>query len=189
MGKLARVRVDRSELARSLWVLDIKKSAASPPRELREALKNLAGQFVKPSAQVQQFRGRKAKALETVTRAWDVIVDRNSFRYAVNREHPVIKRFGDQLDSTQLERLEVLLELLEQTFPVLDAHNRLGQDAASIVTTDQLDSAVAKAVELRPMFADSEVDDDGFIRMLASIEPYCDVEGFDTALRSALKAV
>jgi hypothetical protein len=160
LSKLARVKVDLPNSLDHLWALDIKKSAASPPRELREALKNLAGRFIEPSSQVHRFRGRKVKDLDSLTRAWDVIIDRNSFRYEVNRDHPVIKRFAGLLDSTRLERFEILLELLEQTFPVLDAHNRLGQDAAAATPVDQLDRAVAKAVELRAMFVDSHSGDD-----------------------------
>ena len=188
LSKLARVKVDLPNSLDHLWALDIKKSAASPPRELREALKNLAGRFIEPSSQVHRFRGRKAKELDSIIRAWDVIIDRNSFRYEVNREHPIIKRFADQLDSTLLERLEVLLELLEQTFPVLDAHNRLGQDAVATTPVDQLGSSVAKAVELRAMFLDSHPGDDSYIQMLTSVEPYCQIDGFEPALRAALSS-
>jgi hypothetical protein len=186
LSKLARVKVDLPNSLDHLWALDIKKSAATPPRDLREALKVLAGKFVEPSSQVYRFRGRKAKDLDSITRAWDVIVDRDSFRYEVNREHPVVKRFADLLDSAQLERFEVLLELVEQTFPVMDAHNRLGQDARAVTIGDQLHQAVARAVELRGMFSDSHSDDDSYIELLSSIEPYCQIVGFQPALRAAL---
>ena len=91
MGKLARVRVDVPNSLDHLWVLDIKKSSANPPRELREALKNLSPQFITPSTRVQRFRGRARRSRTMLTRLWDVIVDRNSFRYEVNREHPVVR--------------------------------------------------------------------------------------------------
>lgn len=187
MGKLARVRVDVPNSLDHLWVLDIKKSSASPPRELREALKNLAGQFIKPSTRVQQFRGRRSKDADGLTRMWDVIVDRNSFRYEVNREHPVIKSFADSLEPTRLERLEGLIEALEQTFPVLDAHNRLSQDSVLGDRDNRLSTAVADALKLRPMFLSTHPDDPSFVSMLVQIEPYCQIDGFSAALASALK--
>ncbi|MFG1819513.1 ATP-binding protein [Kribbella sp. NPDC049174] len=188
LSKLARVKVDIPNSLDHLWALDIKKSAATPPRDLREALKVLAGKFVEPSSQVHRFRGRKEKELDSLTRAWDVIVDRDSFRYAVNREHPVIKRFADLLDPNELERFEVLLELVEQTFPLMDAHNRLGQDATAVTLGDQLERAVARAVEIRGMFDGSHPGDDSYIELLSSIEPYCQIVGFQSALRAALGA-
>jgi len=186
MGKLARVRVDVPNSLDHLWTLDIKKSSASPPRELREALKTLAAQFVKPSGQVQRFRGRRPKDQDGVIRVWDVVVDRDSFRYEVNRVHPVIKNLADELEPFQLQGLENLIEALEQTFPVLDAYNRLSQDATVMTTVERPLDAVAHALRLRPMFADSHPDDEAFVDMLAAVEPYSFIDGFPSALRTAL---
>ena len=187
MGKLARVRVDVPNSLDHLWVLDIKKSSASPPRELREALKILASQFIKPSTRVQQFRGRQLKETGGLTRLWGVIVDRNSFRYEVNREHPVIKHFAESLEPDQLGRLEGLLEDLEQSFPVFDAHNRLAQDSVLVDRENHLATAVANGVKLRPMFAATHPDDQSFVSMLELIDPYCNIDGFSAALSAALK--
>lgn len=188
LGKLARVRVDVPNSLDHLWVLDIKKSSANPPRELREALKNLAAQFITPSTRVQKFRGRREKQVDIVTRVWDVIVDRNSFRYEVNREHPVIQTFGETLNPAQLEGMEALIEALEQTFPVLDAHNRLGEDGVLVEPEDRVTSAVMNAVRLRPLFVGTHPDDDSFIAMLEALEPYCQIDGFREALSVALTA-
>ena len=188
LGKLARVRVDVPNSLDHLWVLDIKKSSANPPRELRDALKNLAAQFVTPSTRVQKFRGRREKALDKVTRVWNLIVERNSFRYEVNREHPVIQTFADTLEPVQLDRMEALIEALEQTFPVLDAHNRLGDDGVLGEPEDQVTRAVTNAMRLRPLFNDTYPNDDAFISMLESLEPYCQIDGFRAALSAALAA-
>ena len=186
MGKLARVRVDVPNSLDHLWVLDIKKSSANPPRELREALRKLALQFVLPSTRIQQFRGRKPKAADKFVRAWDVVVDRNSFRYEVNREHPVISAFAARLDPITMEKFEGVLEVLEQSFPVLDAHNRLSQDAVAMKSDGHLSGAVANAVSLRPMFYETHADDESFIAMFETLEPYSHIEGFKLALRTAL---
>lgn len=189
MGKLARVRVDVPNSLDHLWVLDIKKSSANPPRELREALKNLALQFVKPSAQVQTFRGRRPKNEDGVVRFWNVIVDRNNFRYEINRDHPVVRGFADSIPTEHLGNLTGLIEGLEQTFPILDAHNRLSQDAVVTDGQEQLDVALARAVALRPMFATTHPDDETYLAMLDTVEPYCQIQGFREALYSALTSL
>lgn len=188
MGKLARVRVDVPNSLDHLWVLDIKKSSANPPRDLRQALKNLALQFIKPSTQVQQFRGRRTTDLDEVTRLWSVIVDRSSFRYEVNREHPYLKALAEGLGPAQLERLNGLLEALEQSFPVLDAHNRLSQDGNVQIPETQLDTAVVRAMGLRPMFVDSHPEIDNYVQMIQTVEPYSSLDGFAAALTAALKS-
>lgn len=188
LGKLARVRVDVPNSLDHLWVLDIKKSSASPPRELREALKNLALQFVKPSTQVHRYRGRRSKNEDGLVRLWDVVVDRDSFRYEVNREHPIVRGFADSIPIESLANLEALIEGLEQTFPILDAHNRLSQDSVAGSGDHDLAAAVRHAVALRPMFAQSHPDDESYLTLLATVEPYCQVQGFSAALRVALAA-
>jgi hypothetical protein len=188
MGKLARVRVDVPTALDHLWVLDIKKSSASPPRELREALRTLAAEFISPSARVQRFRGRMQKDQDSLVRLWDVIVDRDTFRYELNRDHPVLRSFAQDLEPSDLATFEALIDAIEQTFPVLDAHNRLAADATVAETPDVLTAAVANGVRLRPMFEDTHKTLDSYISMFDSIEPYCQIEGFQGALRKALEA-
>jgi hypothetical protein len=187
-GKLARVRVDVPNTLDHLWVLDIKKSSASPPRELRDALRTLAAQFIAPSTRVQKFRGRREKELDHVTRMWDVVVDRSGFRYELNRDHPLARAIAVTLEPSQLASFDAFLKAVEQTFPVIDAHNRLGGDAVLADQQDSLDSAVSKAVSLRSMFADTHPDDESFVAMFESTEPYSQIEGFGASVRAALQA-
>jgi hypothetical protein len=186
LGKLARVRVDVPNALDHLWVLDIKKSSAMPPRELREALRKLSAQFIGPSTRVQKFRGRREKDPSGDTRVWNVIVDRQGFRYEANREHPVMQAFAETLDPAQLGRMEALIEALEQSFPIMDAHNRLGEDAVLMEPLDKVATAVKNVVRLRPLFIETHPDDATFITMIESLEPYCHIDGFRAALMVAL---
>ena len=99
-----------------------------------------------------------------------------------------MRGFADSIPVEHLGTLEALLEGLEQTFPILDAHNRLSQDSVAMSSGDQLEDAVQKAVTLRPMFAESHPDDESYLAMLGAVEPYCQIEGFSAALRAALSA-
>lgn len=184
LGKLARVQVDVPNALDHLWALDIKKSQATPPREMRDALRTLAGQMVGPSARVQRFRGRKPKSDDNLTRAWEVVVGRdNEFSYQVNRDHPVLKAVAEALAPEQLARLNDALALLEDTFPVEDAHNRMSDDKRLAQPSADVDALVAKAMGLRVLFDDQS--DDEFLAMLQTTEPYGSTAGFELAFQKA----
>jgi hypothetical protein len=136
-GKLARVKVDIPNDLDHLWSLDIKKSTAIPPAEVRDQLKRLAGAFVMPSEGRASYRGRKVKGADDVLRVWDVIVDRDTYRYQVNRDHPVLQRVLDGLDPGSLRMLEDALELIEEYFPAQDLVNRFSNDQVVISDDDE----------------------------------------------------
>lgn len=189
LGKLARVQVDVPNSLDHLWALDIKKSQATPPREMREALRTLAGQLVAPSQRVQRFRGRKTKSDDRLTRFWDLVTERGKeFRYQVNRDHPLVSRLVDQLAPDEQTQLGELLDMLEATFPVMDAHNRLSEDGVNLQGTGEVQQLIARAEKLRALFKDTHPTDDEFIGLLLTMEPYGSTPEFEAAFRAASKA-
>lgn len=185
LGKLARVQVDVPNSLDHLWALDIKKSTATPPRELREKLRSLATEFVRPSRTTNLFRGLKPKDDDPLSRAWEVIEVRDGFHYQLNREHPLIARFEAELNPDQLMHLADLFRVIEETVPLLDAHNRLSQDA-TIASSTNLGELVEQALRLWPIFADSHPSSDEFVSVLLGMDPYGTTDGFETAFRAAL---
>lgn len=179
MGKLARVQVDVPNSLDSLWALDIKKSQATPPREMRDALRNLATQMIAPSRKVQSYRGRALKGRDDVTRFWELVTERDKeFRYTINREHPAVRRLAEKLDEDGMADLDALLSGMQSTFPVLDAHNRLSEDAVSRQNDLDEQHALSQARALREAVRRTYPDDDEFIKFLCSAEPYSDIAGF-----------
>jgi hypothetical protein len=127
LGKLARVQVDVPNSLDHLWALDIKKSSVSPPPEVRRRLAQIAGQIVRPSKRVHQYRGRVVNA-DDKQHIWNLFQERGEFHYELNREHPLMSAFSLSLDDRHVSAFENLLRLIEATFPVEDAYNRLGGD-------------------------------------------------------------
>jgi hypothetical protein len=127
-GKLSRVKVDIPNSLDHLWSLDIKKSRAVPPVEVRDRLKRLAAALVEPSERKVTYRGRKEKGDDRVTRVWDAISDRESFRYQINRSHPILEQLADRLEPQAVALLESALELIEFHFPAQDLVNRFRND-------------------------------------------------------------
>ena len=127
-GKLARVKVDIPNSLDHLWSLDIKKSTAIPPVEVRDRLKRFAQDLIAPSERTIVYRGRKEKADDDVVRLWDVIVDRDTYRYEINRDHPLLQVAQEGLGPRELRNLENALEMIELLFPSQDLVNRFSKD-------------------------------------------------------------
>ena len=184
-AKLTRVKVDIPNSLDHLWSLDIKKSAAEPPAIVRKRLKELAQRMTTPSTKVQRFRGRKLKSADPITRMWNHIEDRDHFRYEINRQHPDIARLEESLDPEGIQIFGDLLGLIEATFPVVDAHNRLSQDAVPI--QENLDSeallqrAIAGWEHLKSMFTVEQ-----YASQIAKTEPYNLVDNIESSLVKAL---
>lgn len=59
LSKLARIRVDIPNTLDDLWTLDIKKSSALPPAEVRKNLEVIINQIAERSKRTWTFRGKK----------------------------------------------------------------------------------------------------------------------------------
>lgn len=184
LGKLARVQVDMPNTLDHLWALDIKKSSASPPPEVRRRLAQIAGRIVGPSRRVHKYRGRHIDA-DKVERIWHLIEDRETFRYEINRDHPLVVAFYELLDYPGQAALAHLLRVVESTFPVEDAYNRLGSDNSHTPLTVES----AELVELAKAFYKSRDESvEVLARQLALIEPFNNVKNLESFLREAVGA-
>ncbi len=182
LGKLARVQVDIPNTLDHLWALDVKKSSASPPPEVRQRLKQIAGQIVGPSRRVHEYRGRRLDD-DKVERLWILIADRGTFRYEINREHPLVADLAESLDGPGQAALTQLLRVVEATFPVEDAYNRLGSDNSHTPSTIES----AELVELAKAFYKPRGESvEVLAQRLALIEPFSNVKDLESFLREAV---
>lgn len=172
MGRLARVQVDVPNTLDHLWALDIKKSAAVPPPSVRTQLRRIADRIVEPSRTAFRYRGRAAST-DSITRVWTLIEDRDGFRYAINRDHPLIKAIGTELAPGVATDLRRVLELIEDSFPIYDAYNRLGGDQTPVI--DEPDEArLSRYAELIWNIEKAEgMTAEQFVSQLQYAEPFC----------------
>ena len=187
LGKLARVRVDIPNSLDHLWSLDIKKSTAFPPPEVKTVLRRLAGRFVHPSKNTHIYRGRPARPDDPVKRLWTLVEERGSFRYEVDRDHPSLASMSEALDKDSLLALERFLRALESSFPVEDAYNRLGSDAEhKPAAVDQQELAdMARLVGERSIARGASVED--VAAQLSTVEPFISVPDLEKFLRKVFR--
>lgn len=126
--KLSRVRVDIPNSMDAEWTLDIKKSQATPPKIIRDAMKRYVNSLAAPSRRIQQFRGRKTSD-DPEARVWDIISEREgTFRYEINERNPYIQEFIHTLSSDQKRNFDNMLQIFAATFPYADIQSRLSLD-------------------------------------------------------------
>lgn len=143
--KLARIRLDLPNSLDAAWSIDVRKSSALPPLEMRDWLTRNAEGIRSTAREVYVHRGsplppgRKA----AFSPAW-LSGAGSSPAYRINREHPVV---AELLGSASGQRalLERALRLLETTVPVhriwLDVSERPEAPAS---TSEQLDAATVE---------------------------------------------
>lgn len=183
LGKLARVRVDIPNTLDHLWALDIKKSAAVPPPAIRAELRRVVDRIVEPSRAVHRYRGRIAPGEDAITRGWNLVQDRDHFRYEINRTHPIIEAACEQLNPAQLEAFGRVLAFLELSFPVEDAHNRLAGDQVHETARTDEESLVDLAQSFWDIRRLENPSVDDFVGMFSSIEPFSSAKNASELLR------
>ena len=90
LSKLARIQVDIPNTLDDLWTLDIKKSAAIPPAEVRSNIKNIITKLADHSKRTWTYRGKKETS-DDITHVWNRLKTRNGgYVYEINKENPFL---------------------------------------------------------------------------------------------------
>jgi hypothetical protein len=121
-SKLVRISVNFSNAKDFDWNLDIKKSTATPPIEIRKDLARIAKIACMKSAKVYNWRGQKNIDLiptnKPIQKLWEDETTRDGIKkYKINRKHELIKRAIEN-DSTDAKLFSKALKLIEENIPL-----------------------------------------------------------------------
>jgi hypothetical protein len=117
-SKLARIAVCFSNENDFNWHLDIKKSTANPPIEIRRELTRIAKIAIMKSAKIYNWRGQKT--ISDISNSnheplWTDEKTREGIKkYKINRKHPIIKSLLDENSKLTGKALK----LLEENVPI-----------------------------------------------------------------------
>lgn len=122
--KLARIRVDLGNEADFAWNLDVRKSMASPPIQLRESLRRIARVTRERAQEVYRHRGKKLLVSSPTDHSaiWEARLMRGRTVFRVCRDHPLVRALVSDGDAGR--GVEALLKLLEQTIPLASIYIR-----------------------------------------------------------------
>ena len=172
-GKLARVKVEIPNSLDHLWSLDIKKSSAIPPVQVRDQLKRLADTLAAPSRSVIDYRGRKVRTDDDVVRVWDVVEDRDTFRYEINRDHPALQQLVERLGAEEMRALDTAFDLIETYFPTQDLASRHAKDEVPAVNIEEDEAGVRSRLLRMWAAAERSLDQASeFIDLIIGSEPW-----------------
>lgn len=176
LTKLTRVRVDVSNALDHLWCLDIKKSVASPPAELRVRLAGLVPTMVRPSLHVHQFRGR-ATVPKGMHPIWRRVVDRDGIRYEIDSDHPLISALRANAEAGPLDEIDNVFKAIAQSLPVEALYNDRANDQIGHKVEGEPDEKCREHLEdlarqMLAAFRDRRTEQQQLLAGLSKIEPF-----------------
>jgi hypothetical protein len=115
--KLARVQIDFPSCMDELWTIDIKKSRARPPVQVRDRLRQIIERISGSSRTVHRGHGQRLFR-EAEAPVWERYAERVGIRYALNGEHPLVQRVMQNMTTEDRKALSLLLEAISSSLPV-----------------------------------------------------------------------
>jgi len=129
-SKLARIAVNFTNANDFNWNLDIKKSTAMPPIDIRKELSRIAKIAILKSAKIYNWRGQKTitdNIIKNYEPLWTDEKTREGIKkYKINRKHPIIKALLEENNKLAGKALK----LLEENVPIELILNNQNEDPA-----------------------------------------------------------
>lgn len=117
-SKLARISINFTNASDFNWHLDIKKSTATPPIEIRKELERIVKIAIMKSAKIYNWRGQKMLSERLIINHEPLWTDEKTRegikKYKINRKHPVIKSLLEENNKLAGKALK----LLEENVPI-----------------------------------------------------------------------
>jgi len=117
--RLARIRLDIPNSADTDWKIDVRKSTARPPVQIRQILTRLAEDTRVRARKVFAHRGKPVRfgSNQAVAEAWRTEHFHGGVRYRIDLDHPAIRAVLDEADLLT-PQIKAMLCVLEETIPV-----------------------------------------------------------------------
>lgn len=117
--RLARIRLDIPNSADAAWKIDIRKSTARPPVEIRPWLAKLADETRMRARRAFAQRGQvpRTRSGEEVSQVWQSQRFSGGMRYRIDTDHPAVRAVLDDARGLAPQVL-AMLRVIEETVPV-----------------------------------------------------------------------
>lgn len=172
--KLARVRIDFSNVLDEHWTIDIKKSRAHPPYQVREKLRQIVNRITEQSKRVHVGRGNRLfdKKEDPL---WERHPDRNGIRYFISRNHPLITTIENRLDEDDRTAFEDILSVIERSIPLEAIYADYSSSPQSFEEKEEItyEAMRDKLQNLYMLMSISgTMDKENFARMIYGLKPF-----------------
>ncbi|MBR3243951.1 MAG: ATP-binding protein [Parasporobacterium sp.] len=171
LSKLARIRVDIPNTLDDLWTLDIKKSSAMPPEEVRANLANIIDKIGQKS-KIKFTRRGKLETDDSQVHLWNRMKAREGgFYYEINRNHPMVSILESELGNEK-KSLDALLTQIERNLPLNQLYIDLNNDEHISNEKSQDEIEIGQALKAMLPEGLSKIEKLEFLDKLSSISPY-----------------
>ena len=110
-----------------MWTLDIKKSTATPPEEVRKNLSVVIEKISEGSKRTWTYRGKK-EVSDQVVHIWNRLMTRDgSIVYEVNPDHPMIDALVEEYPGIR-PKIELILKQIAMSLPLNSLYIDLTND-------------------------------------------------------------
>ena len=171
LSKLARVRVDIPNSLDDLWTLDVKKSTATPPEEVKKNLAVIVGKISEGSKRTWTYRGKKETS-DQIVHVWNRMVSRDGgVYYEVNPSHPMIETLVQEHPEIKLQ-LDSIFKQISYSLPLNSLYIDLTNDEK--IKNDSDDSINDVVALMKTIVSSSPVSvRQQLIESLLMTEPFC----------------
>jgi hypothetical protein len=173
MSKLARVMVDIPNDLDDLWTLDIKKSHAIPPAEVRNNLQIVIDRIADKSKRTWTFRGKK-ETTDKVEHVWTRLkAAEGGVTYEINRMHPLVEQINTEFPEAK-RAVESLLKSIERGIPLNQLYVDLNNDEKIDNDTELDETDVRNTLEQMLASMPSGIVRKEFLEKIEHTEPFCE---------------
>jgi hypothetical protein len=176
--KLARILVNIPNTVDidSEWQLDIKKSVATPPPEVRSELRKIADETRKKAMEVYRQIGKRKKGRSEKENVlvWTDKKSKGKRFYQINRDHPIIRTFSKNHPDSWA-KLNRLLRLIEETvpLPLIVSNESANNDFQTMPFEGKASSDLVKMIiELYESYIDDGKNKEQAIEEILRTEPF-----------------
>jgi hypothetical protein len=144
--RLARIRLDIPNSSDADWKIDIRKSTASPPVQLRSYLTRLAEETRTRARRVFATRGQPAatRVGQPIASAWRADHSSSGIRYRIQLDHPAVRSVLDDAGDLSAS-IRAMIRVIEETVPV----QRIWLDTTEARETPRMNFAGEPSSEVR----------------------------------------
>lgn len=167
--KLARVQIDLPNALDDLWKIDVKKSNASPPAVIRDRLKKIIDKITGNSTRVYTGKGHRESSATNAF--WNKDSARGGIKYSINKSHPYIAEFLDDLPDYKKIEFKNLLEYIGDFFPIDLAISEYGNNPKEFEKLELDDKKLEEIALQKIDNLKDKLDIDDFVDFFKSTEP------------------
>ena len=186
LSKLARIQVDIPNSLDELWTLDIKKSSALPPAEVRNNLEVIIDRIAERSKRTWTFRGKR-EVSDTTVHLWNRMKNpQGGVYYEINRAHPLVRQIVDSTPEMQ-KPLFALFQQIERGLPLNQLYVDLNNDEQLINDQEQASPEIKTALDAMLDSCSNAAERLAILDTMQYIEPFSSYPEVFESLRKEIE--